>query len=68
MIHETRGKTDKIQIVILGGGFAGIETARYLDEQQSFEFFIKVIFCLWLSITNRELSCPYGLSRPKWVC
>jgi NADH dehydrogenase len=32
MAHETSGKTDKTQIVILGGGFAGVEAARYLDQ------------------------------------
>ncbi|MEG9438550.1 NAD(P)/FAD-dependent oxidoreductase [Edaphobacter sp. HDX4] len=32
MMHETNEKTRKTQIVILGGGFAGVETARYLDR------------------------------------
>jgi NADH dehydrogenase len=32
MVHEINGKTRKTQIVILGGGFAGVETARYLDR------------------------------------
>ena len=32
MVHQTNGKTGKTQIVILGGGFAGVETARYLDR------------------------------------
>ena len=32
MVHETNRKTGKTQIVILGGGFAGVETARYLDR------------------------------------
>jgi thioredoxin reductase len=32
MTHELNGKTGKTQIVILGGGFAGVETARYLDR------------------------------------
>jgi NADH dehydrogenase len=31
-MHETSGKADKTQIVILGGGFAGVEVARYLDR------------------------------------
>ncbi|HEY4051932.1 MAG TPA: FAD-dependent oxidoreductase [Acidobacteriaceae bacterium] len=31
-MHETNRKTGKIRIVILGGGFAGVETARYLDR------------------------------------
>jgi NADH dehydrogenase len=26
------GKTGKTQIIIAGGGFAGVETARYLDR------------------------------------
>ena len=32
MVQEINGKTGKTQIVILGGGFAGVETARYLDR------------------------------------
>jgi NADH dehydrogenase len=32
MVHEINGKTGKTQIVILGGGFAGVEAARYLDR------------------------------------
>ena len=32
MAHETSGKTDKMQVVILGGGFGGTEAARYLDR------------------------------------
>src|SRR5580692_573062 len=32
MVREINGKTRKTQIVILGGGFAGVETARYLDR------------------------------------
>jgi NADH dehydrogenase len=32
MLHKTHGKADKTRIVILGGGFAGVETARYLDR------------------------------------
>jgi NADH:ubiquinone reductase (H+-translocating) len=32
MVREINGKTEKTQIVILGGGFAGVETARYLDR------------------------------------
>jgi NADH:quinone reductase (non-electrogenic) len=32
MVHERTGKTDKIQVVILGGGFAGAAAARYLDQ------------------------------------
>src|ERR1700752_4931534 len=31
-MDETKGKTGKTQIVILGGGFAGVEAARYLDR------------------------------------
>jgi NADH dehydrogenase len=31
-MHETSEKTRKTQIVILGGGFAGVEAARYLDR------------------------------------
>ena len=30
-MHETSEKTRRTQIVILGGGFAGVEAARYLD-------------------------------------
>ena len=30
-MDQTSG-TDKVQIVILGGGFAGVEAARYLDR------------------------------------
>ena len=32
MVHETSGKTDKMQVVILGGGFAGAAAARFLDH------------------------------------
>src|SRR4051794_37409162 len=32
MLQEMKGKTRKTRIVILGGGFAGVETARYLDR------------------------------------
>lgn len=32
MMHETSENTRKTQIVILGGGFAGVEAARYLDR------------------------------------
>ena len=32
MVHEINGNTGKTQIVILGGGFAGVEIARYLDR------------------------------------
>ena len=32
MTHQAGRKTDKLQIVILGGGFAGVEAARYLDR------------------------------------
>jgi NADH dehydrogenase len=32
MVHEINGKTGKTQIVILGGGFAGVEAARHLDR------------------------------------
>jgi NADH dehydrogenase len=32
MVDETRGAADKTQVVILGGGFAGVEAARYLDR------------------------------------
>jgi NADH dehydrogenase len=32
MVHEINGNTGKTQIVILGGGFAGVGTARYLDR------------------------------------
>jgi len=31
-MHRTSGKADKVKIVILGGGFAGVEAARYLDR------------------------------------
>jgi NADH dehydrogenase len=31
MMYETSEKTRRTQIVILGGGFAGVEAARYLD-------------------------------------
>ncbi len=32
MTQQASGKADKVQIVILGGGFAGVEAARYLDR------------------------------------
>ncbi len=32
MVNEINGKTGKTQIVILGGGFGGVEAARYLDR------------------------------------
>ncbi len=31
MIDQASAKTGKVQIVILGGGFGGVEAARYLD-------------------------------------
>lgn len=31
-MNETNGRSDKTRIVILGGGFAGVETARSLDR------------------------------------
>jgi NADH:ubiquinone reductase (H+-translocating) len=31
-VHETSGKADKVQVLILGGGFAGAAAARYLDQ------------------------------------
>jgi hypothetical protein len=31
-MHKANEKTRKTQIVILGGGFAGVEAARYLDR------------------------------------
>lgn len=31
-MHRKSGKADKVKIVILGGGFAGVEAARYLDR------------------------------------
>jgi NADH dehydrogenase len=35
MVHEINGNSGKTQIVILGGGFARVETARYLDRTAS---------------------------------
>ena len=32
VVEEIDGKTKKTQIVIVGGGFAGVEVARYLDR------------------------------------
>ena len=32
MIDQASAKTGKVQIVILGGGFGGVEAARYLDR------------------------------------
>lgn len=32
MVHETSPKADKTQVLILGGGFGGVEAARYLDR------------------------------------
>jgi NADH dehydrogenase FAD-containing subunit len=32
MMHETTEKIRKTQIVILGGGFVGVEAARHLDR------------------------------------
>ena len=32
MMHEINASTEKTRILILGGGFAGVETARYLDQ------------------------------------
>jgi NADH dehydrogenase len=35
MLYEINRKTGKTRIVILGGGFAGVETARYLDRTEA---------------------------------
>jgi NADH dehydrogenase len=32
MVQEIKARTEKTRILILGGGFAGVETARYLDR------------------------------------
>src|SRR5205823_5584697 len=32
MSHEMNGKAQTTRILILGGGFAGVEAARYLDR------------------------------------
>jgi len=32
MVDQPTGKSDKIRVVILGGGFGGVEAARYLDR------------------------------------
>ena len=31
-VHEIKARTEKTRILILGGGFAGVEAARYLDR------------------------------------
>src|SRR5689334_4862767 len=55
MMHEKSGKTEKEQIVILGGGFAGVEAARYLDRTAAKRSDVEVIL---VSRENFTLFTP----------
>jgi NADH dehydrogenase len=65
------GKSDKIQIVILGGGFAGVETARYLDRTLANRADVDVIL---VSRDNFTLFTPMlhevasGDLEPAHIC
>jgi hypothetical protein len=42
IVHEINRKTGKTQIVILGGGFARVETARHLDRTAAKRAYVEV--------------------------
>lgn len=70
-MHETDGRTDKRQIVILGGGFAGVEAARYLDRTAAKRADVEVTL---VSTDNFTLFTPMlhevaaGDLEPTHIC
>jgi NADH dehydrogenase len=68
MVYEINGKTRKTQIVILGGGFAGVETARYLDRTAAKRANIEVTLVSRDNFTLARESLPhYGRVDPREV-
>jgi NADH dehydrogenase len=68
MVHEINGKSRKTQIVILGGGFAGVETARYLDRTAAKRADIEVTLVSRDNFTLARESLPhYGRVDPREV-
>ncbi len=71
MVHEANRKTDKIQIVILGGGFAGVAAAQYLDRTAARRADVEVIL---VSRDNFTLFTPMldevaaGDLEPAHIC
>jgi NADH dehydrogenase len=71
MVHEANRKTDKIRIVILGGGFAGVATAQYLDQTAARRADVEVIL---VSRDNFTLFTPMldevaaGDLEPAHIC
>lgn len=71
MVHEEDRKTDKIRIVILGGGFAGVATAQYLDRTAARRADVEVIL---VSRDNFTLFTPMldevaaGDLEPAHIC
>lgn len=71
MAEETNGNTRKTQILILGGGFAGVETARYLDRTAARRTDVEVTL---LSRDNFTLFTPMldevaaGDLEPAHIC
>jgi len=71
MVHEASRKTDKIRIVILGGGFAGVAAAQYLDRTAAKRADVEVIL---VSRDNFTLFTPMldevaaGDLEPAHIC
>jgi len=71
MVHEANRKTDKIRIVILGGGFAGVAAAQYLDRTAAKRADVEVIL---VSRDNFTLFTPMldevaaGDLEPAHIC
>jgi len=71
VVHEANRKTDKIRIVILGGGFAGVATAQYLDHTAARRADVEVIL---VSRDNFTLFTPMldevvaGDLEPAHIC
>src|SRR5437879_8679062 len=71
MVEETKGKADKTQVVILGGGFAGVEAARYLDRTAAKRADVEVTL---VSRDNFTLFTPMldevaaGDLEPAYIC
>jgi NADH dehydrogenase len=71
MVQEMNTKTGKTRILILGGGFAGLETARYLDSTAAKRSDVEVTL---LSRDNFTLFTPMldevaaGDLEPAHIC
>ncbi len=70
-MDEANRKTDKIRIVILGGGFSGVATAQYLDQTAAKRADVEVIL---VSRDNFTLFTPMldevaaGDLEPAHIC